>query len=572
MSMIRPSVGFYVQSIINPSIASQNGFKFLDMDNLLRISIDLAFNHFDNFPSINFDTSIFSMNDTAKIEALNRDFSIRRKKISEALVLVIDNMQGPIKNINDMKMDILFNNIERLHSLKKIIREVASPLLISDDYILCGRNLLLDLPKFYIVANADDSVGDLLNRVIQSRRFFQSIASNQLAMSIPRSDFRWISNSFLVPIRKIYAQKIKEMVALHKYIFSEFDLSMQLLMHLGARKISELWVIPEELISRWSGQEFDAEEYIEFERLVEKRVIIPNDEVILCELSRIAGELALYFSETYTEVLGLRIDLPSSYMCNIHSSPFLTTNARTEITLANNAVMDGVNGKVMVAHEKITGKKIIFSEVSSEVSSLYSRGFCNLHYANAGEVAVYGAFVEGDDLPFAYSSYGNISYNYTKEMLSYLGYKNGEIIESSRAWNAVWAPENTMSVLFSYSQERLKEKIGNNLKGILTSINPNLGFTASAFRAIHFEIVSLKPTVFTYQLDGANAYFKLKKEIAKNLGLKITDLSNSPLYTENKIPFLPTVELLYLYDKEERKKLAKSPIYVVSKNDYLFNR
>jgi hypothetical protein len=157
-------------------------------------------------------------------------------------------------------------------------------------------------------------------------------------------------------------------------------------------------------------------------------------------------------------------------------------------------------------------------------------------------------------------------------MLSYLGYKNGEIIESSRAWNAVWAPENTMSVLFSYSQERLKEKIGNNLKGILTSINPNLGFTASAFRAIHFEIVSLKPTVFTYQLDGANAYFKLKKEIAKNLGLEITDLSNSPLYTENKIPFLPTVELLYLYDKEERKKLAKSPIYVVSKNDYLFNR
>lgn len=572
MGMIRPSVGFYAQSIINPSIASRNGFKFLDMDALLRISINLAFKHFDNFPSINFDTSMFSMNDTAKIEALNRDFSIRRKKIAEELVLAIDNMQGSIKNINDMKLDILFNNIERLHSLKKIIREVVSPLLISDDYILCGKNLLLDLPKFYIIANTDDNIEDLLNRAIQSRRFFQGIANNQLATSIPRSDFRWISNSLLVPIRKIYAQKIKEMIVLHKHIFSEFDLSMQLLMHLGARKISELWIISEELISRWSGQEFGIEEYMEFERLVEKRVIIPNDEVILGELSRIAGELASYFSETYTEVLGSRIDLPSSYMCNIHSSPFLATNARTEITLANNVVMDGVNGKVMVAHEKITGKKIIFSEVSPEVSLLYSRGFCNLHYANTGEVAVYGAFVEGDDLPFAYSSYGSISYNYTKEMLSYLGYMNGEIIESSRAWNAVWAPENTMSVLFSYSQERLKEKFGNNLKGILTSINPNLGFTASAFRAIHFEIVSLKPTVFSYQLDGPNAYFKLKKEIAKNLGLKITDLSNSPLYTENKIPFLPTVELLYLYDKEERKKLATSPIYVVSKNDYLFNR
>lgn len=360
MSMIRPSVGFYVQSIINPSIASRNGFKFLNMDALLRISINLAFKHFDNFPSINFDTSMFSTNSATKVEALNRDFSIRRKKIAEELVLAIDNMQGSIKNINDMKLDILFNNIERLHSLKKIIREVVSPLLISDDYILCGKNLLLDLPKFYIIANTDDNIEDLLNRAIQSRRFFQDIANNQLATSIPRSDFRWISNSLLVPIRKIYAQKIKEMVVLHKHIFSEFDLSMQLLMHLGARKISELWIIPEELISRWSGQEFDAEGYIEFERLVEKRVIIPNDEVILCELSRIAGELASYFLETYTEVLGSRIDLPSSYMCNIHSSPFLATNARTEITLANNVVMDGVNGKVMVAHEKITGKKIIF--------------------------------------------------------------------------------------------------------------------------------------------------------------------------------------------------------------------
>ena len=166
MSMIRPSVGFYVQSIINPSIASRNGFKFLNMDALLRISINLAFKHFDNFPSINFDTSMFSTNSATKVEALNRDFSIRRKKIAEELVLAIDNMQGSIKNINDMKLDILFNNIERLHSLKKIIREVVSPLLISDDYILCGKNLLLDLPKFYIIANTDDNIEDLLNRAI----------------------------------------------------------------------------------------------------------------------------------------------------------------------------------------------------------------------------------------------------------------------------------------------------------------------------------------------------------------------------------------------------------------------
>lgn len=60
---------------------------------------------------------------------------------------------------------------------------------------------------------------------------------------------------------------------------------------------------------------------------------------------------------------------------------------------------------------------------------------------------------------------------------------------------------NTMSVLFSYSQDRLKETFGDGIRGILTSI-----------------------------------------------------------------------KLLYLYNKDERKKLSESPIYVVSENDYLFNR
>lgn len=234
--------------------------------------------------------------------------------------------------------------------------------------------------------------------------------------------------------------------------------------------------------------------------------------------------------------------------------------------------IDGPNGKIMIAHERVSGKKVIFSPVPPEISALYSRGFCNLHYANPGEIAVYGAFVEGDNLPFAYSSYGRISYNYTKEMLAYLGFANGEIIESSRAWNAAWAPENTMSVLFSYSQDQLKEAFGDRIRGILTSINPNLGFSASAFRGIHFEVVSLKPTIFSYQFDGNKPYFRPKGEIAKKLGVEISALSTSRYYTDNKIPFLPTIELLYLYNKDERKKLSESPIYVVSENDYLFNR
>ena len=73
---------------------------------------------------------------------------------------------------------------------------------------------------------------------------------------------------------------------------------------------------------------------------------------------------------------------------------------------------------------------------------------------------------------------------------------------------------NTMSVLFSYSQDRLKETFGDGIRGILTSINHNLGFSAR---------------------------------------VEILALSASRYYTDNKIPFLPTVELLYPYNKDERK-------------------
>ena len=130
-----------------------------------------------------------------------------------------------------------------------------------------------------------------------------------------------------------------------------------------------------------------------------------------------------------------------------------------------------------------------------------------MHYSNLGEIECYGAYLDGYDMPFAYSSYGSINYNYTKEMLEYMGFSPDKIIESSRAWNAIWAPENTMSVLFAYSHDRLKEKI-NGLEGIITSINPNLGFSASAFRGVHFII-----SPFCRQW---NTYICIVRKIAKN--------------------------------------------------------
>lgn len=572
MSFSRPSVGFYSSVAFGSTIAIQNGFKFLNIDYVLKLAIRLAFTHFDNFPPIKIDMTMFEAKNPATIELLNREFSIRRKKISDLLIPCINDKLNVSENISNSEVEAIFDCIDSLPSLRKIVRETISPILLSDDYALCGKNLLLDLPNSCIVANSDEELQNLLARAIEKRNLFQKIMDEQKNSSIPRKNFQWRTNPFLVPIRQLYADRIKEMVASHHCIFGEFDLSIQLLMHLGAYEVDEVWSIPEELISSQSLRSTEVETCAKFEHMVNEGRIVPNNPLVLQEITRLADELDAYFSGLHINVNGANIGLPSSHMCNINFSPFADIGVHTEIVLTDKEFIDGPNGKIMIAHERVSGKRVIFSPILTEISALYSRGFCNLHYANPGEIAVYGAFVEGEDLPFAYSSYGRISYNYTKEMLAYLGFADGEIIESSRAWNAAWAPENTMSALFSYSQDRLKETFGDGIRGILTSINPNLGFSASAFRGIHFEVVSLKPTIFSYQLEGDRPYFRTKGEIAKNLGVEISALSASRYYTDNKIPFLPTVELLYLYNKDERKKLSESPIYVVPENDYLFNR
>lgn len=573
MNFSRPSVGFYSFIAFNQNIATRNGFNFLNIDEVLKDTIKIVFTNFEGFPMLKFDAIIFTVNDFVAIELLNREISIRRKKILGLLTSAIDNGElTTLCGISDSEIEVILTNVDMLPALKKVVREALNPILLSDDYALCGKNLLLDLPRSYIIANKDENPEALLKRAIERRELFQTIEDNQEFLSIPRNSFNWIANPFLVPIRQIYKEKINKIAAIHQFTFSEFDLSMQLLMHLAAYKIDDVWDIPDIFKIQISGLDQMEEVCDKFSNMIKSGSVTPNDTLIMSELSRLADELDIYFSRLHVKIKNIHVKLPSSKMCDMNSSPFTDFDMHTELITTNREYID-IHGDVgMVVHEKLSRKRIIFSSISPEISSLYSRGFCNLHYANPGEIAVYGAFVEGEKLPFAYSSYGKISYRYTKEMLLYLGFADGEIVESSRAWNAVWAPENTMSVLFSYAQDRLKERFGNEIRGILTSINPNLGFSASAFRGIHFDVVSLKPTIFSYQLIDGKPYFRSKSEIAKNLGMSTSSLHTSEYYTNNKIPFLPTIEFLYLYDKDERRCLSKSPIYVVTENDYLYNR
>jgi len=54
MNLSRPSVGFYTPVAFSQNVAIQNDFRFLNIDDLLKIVIRLAFVRFDNFPRAHF--------------------------------------------------------------------------------------------------------------------------------------------------------------------------------------------------------------------------------------------------------------------------------------------------------------------------------------------------------------------------------------------------------------------------------------------------------------------------------------------------------------------------------------
>jgi hypothetical protein len=105
---------------------------------------------------------------------------------------------------------------------------------------------------------------------------------------------------------------------------------------------------------------------------------------------------------------------------------------------------------------------------------------------------------------------------------------------------------------------------------VFTSINPNLGFKAVSFRGVRFNVVGMKPTGFSYlRNQEGSADFMPKGVIKKQLGIGSDDeLAQHPDYVSNIIPFLPTLEMLTLFEMEDENNLLSRPIYRVTEEAF----
>ena len=239
---------------------------------------------------------------------------------------------------------------------------------------------------------------------------------------------------------------------------------------------------------------------------------------------------------------------------------------------------DPFNFKKLEIREAELIKPITFRKITRKLGYKLEKVLHYLHKGRSDTIYCFGAFLENDDLPFAFVSYSKIGRDYKQEMLDYLGIEPRLVLEMTRAWNVSWSPKNTMSSLFTFAHKELqqiwKEKIKNGdeckpLEGILTSINPNLGFKAKAFKGVGFEVVGLKPTQFTYYKNNGSLTYMPRRDLVKKLGIMSTNqLYGHKNFAVNKIDLISTCEMLVMFNTKEQEELRKKPIYIINEEKY----
>lgn len=492
---------------------------------------------------------------------------IQRESNQGGFVIITDSVQG-----TELSQSTVISFSEKNSELGKYGQSIKS----NDP-----RHKRLALQPINLSANESSMASKVIRRLAYRDKHQENM---QETKSIPRDSFKWSSNPLIYTIRELsMAQIIEEVKRVNKYGVTEFDLAIQVMMNIGAYNAETVWHGEgiQEITRLLSTERYEAA-IKSFNEGMSSGLIKLNYEFVNLEITRQANRLVKYFSEL--KVMrkdGYETPLPASIMGDYTKNPFAGIERPTISAKERKYGVDPVTGqKSMEVIEKESGKRIIFKPISSEIAKLYSLGFCNLHYFREGEIAHFGAFLEGHDMPFAYSSYSTISRAYNRNIVESSGFNSASMLESTRAWNCYWSPENTMSTLFAYCHEVLKEiwpdhkmnPLHSNLKGVITSINPNLNFKANAFKGVRFHILSLKPTNFTYLKDKNGFYdFMPLPSIASSLGLSLNEVKYHPEFSKNKIPFLPTVDMLCLFEKIDEEKLLEQPIRIIDNNTFSKN-
>lgn len=400
--------------------------------------------------------------------------------------------------------------------------------------------------------------------------------SPENATAIPRDLFTWEVNELVSGVRGEMAADLQRITSPDGdtgVAVSDFDLAVQVMLNACFYPPNVVWQGDERVVNE-SAQLIAVGEATHANRLLLAGrcagQIAVNRELMLTVAERQMSRLQGYYTRCYDGGLLLpNYNDPAS-------TPF-EAQAETVATSKRREYIDVDGERQAVIGEKNSGKRIVLKQTDALTSKAYAEGFHYIHEPRPDEVAAYGAYMEDDPLPFAWVTYSPIAQPYKREMMAELGYNPARILEMTRAWNAIWSPKNTMSLLFAHAHTEMQLRTRNGeesvvpdgeLAGVLTAINPNLGFRANAFNGVDFGVVGLKPASCKYLVgsDGTPTYM-LRRAIARELGVSVDELPGHPRFARNAMPLLPTNEMAVIFNRKTRHK-PDGPIHIIDSKKY----
>lgn len=390
---------------------------------------------------------------------------------------------------------------------------------------------------------------------------------SELHRSSPTGGDPWPYNPLVTQIRlhstEIIADTIDRYHLQHGFKANHFDLAVQIMIVACSYTPDEVWLtdgddvaIAAELLAK--GASRSAAEVME--HAIEHGRVRLNAELI----ESIAAEQAARLHDVHASHRE-EFELPE------HDGPELSRFPRggelAGLQLAYVAGRDDVYEAV--ATEKSSAAKVVFRPIDLDLSKAYVESFHYLHAARADDTLAFGAFAEGERMPFAMVSYAAVGRHYKRKILHAAGLDPVRSLELTRAWNSELSPKNTMSMLFAYAHAsilRLRQKHGGlQAQAILTAVNPNLGFKGSAFRAVGFGVIGEKPTAFHYLVDENERRSYIPR---RSLPARSELLLNRARIATASMPLLPTKELAVVLSGRSRLRPITDVVYSVSDAEY----
>lgn len=431
------------------------------------------------------------------------------------------------------------NNINRVKNTEKILEQV------------CGV-VSIDTTRMSIEDVAVAAVKGLKERVERKRLVYDFFENNALE----RKDCPWLLN----PVMSLAKSRLETLIENEKIPseLAKFDLLMQCLLHLPS-------YYPQEIFLNWSNKDSeDLHAYLQRDISPESNVLADkklNDSVLLKIITDETDRLLEIYS-------GIKYPVPFS-----DNPVFPDLACKMAVDKSSTAYFNEDICRRLVIPLHGTPHILMFKPVSREIGAEYSYQMHYLHSPRYDEFMGFGAFLDNLPYPIAWVSYAKHDRLYKKELLEHIGLESHNVLEMTRAWNAPWAPKNTMSTLFNYSAKELRTIWENmetkgvtdkSLVGISTTINPNLGFTGKSFSGASFVTTALRPATLTYykEKDSAPVYITRREaEIIKNN-------SSSGAVFDARIPQLPLNEMILVYAPKMQEKILNGKIYKINPESY----